>query len=107
MMPGPLLTTAATILCAHGGLAHTISSNPRVRVADQPIVTQASTHTVAGCPFVNAGVPSPCMTVQWITGAARVRSMGVPVPLRESLGISMPNGLPVSVVETQERVRGM
>lgn len=106
-MPGFLLHANATILCAHGGQVQATTPSPRVRVAGQPIVTMASPHMVAGCPFNVSGSPVPCVTAQWVTGATRVRSLGVPVLLQDSQAVCAPNGTPVSVVVTQVRVRGV
>jgi uncharacterized Zn-binding protein involved in type VI secretion len=106
-MPGFLLHANATILCAHGGQVQATMPSPRVRVAGQPIVTMAAPHMVAGCPFNVAGAPVPCVTAQWVVGATRVRSMGMPVLLQDSQAVCAPNGTPVSIVVTQVRVRGM
>jgi hypothetical protein len=105
-MPGFLLHAGATILCAHGGQAQATTPSPRVRVGGQPIVTQLSPHTVAGCPFNVAGGPVPCVTAQWVTGALRVRAAGMPVLLQDSQAVCAPNGTPVSILVTQVRVRG-
>ena len=105
-MPGFVLHLGATVLCAHGGQAQPTQPNPRVRVAGQPVVTQAAPYTVAGCPFVAGVVPSPCVTAQWVTGAVRVRAGGVPVLLQDSQAVCVPNGTPLNVVVTQTRVRG-
>ena len=105
-MPGFLLHAGATVLCAHAGQAQPTSPNPRVTMGGQPVATQAAPHAVAGCPFNVAGAPSPCVTAQWVTAATRVRAGGVPVLLRDSQAVCMPNGTPVSIVVTQVRVRG-
>jgi hypothetical protein len=106
-MPGFLLHQGATVLCAHGGQAQATSPNPQVKVSGQAIVTQAAPHTVAGCPFTPAAVPSPCVTAQWITAATRVRANGLPVLLQDSQATCAPNGTPVSIPVTQTRVRGV
>jgi len=106
-MPGFLLHANATILCAHGGQVQAATPSPRVRVAGQPIVTMAAPHMVAGCPFNVGGSPVPCVTAQWVSGATRVRSLGVPVLLQDSQAVCAPNGTPVSIVVTQVRVRGV
>ena len=72
-MPGFLLHSGATVLCAHAGQAQPTSPNPRVKVSGQPVVTQAAPYIVAGCPFVAGVVPSPCVTATWITAAVRPR----------------------------------
>lgn len=105
-MPGFLLHLGATVLCLHGGQAQPTAPNPRVRVGGQPIVTQTTIYTVAGCPF-NVGVTLvPCVTAQWVVGATRVRAGGVPVLLQDSQAICAPNGTGVNIVATQIRVRG-
>ncbi|MDQ3248215.1 MAG: DUF4280 domain-containing protein [Chloroflexota bacterium] len=106
-MPGFLLHQGATVLCAHAGQAQPTAPNPRVRVGGQPVVTQAAPHTVAGCPFVVAGAPVPCVTAQWVTGALRVRVGGMPVLLQDSQAVCIPNGTPVTIVMTQVRVKGI
>ena len=105
-MPGFLLHVGATILCAHGGQAQATTPSPRVRVAGQPLVTQASPHSVAGCPFNVSGSPVPCVTAQWVVGATRVRSQGAPALLQDSQAVCVPNGTPVTITTTQIRVKG-
>jgi len=105
-MPGFLLHSGATVLCAHAGQAQPTSPNPRVKVSGQPVVTQAAPYIVAGCPFVAGVVPSPCVTATWITAAVRVRASGLPVLLQDSQAICAPNGTPLNIVMTQVRVKG-
>ena len=106
-MPGPLLHVGATILCAHGGQAQATTPNPRVLVSGQPVVTQPAPHVIAGCPLNISGVPSPCVTGQWVRGAIRVTSNGMPVLLFDSQAICAPNGTPLIVTGAQTRVIGM
>jgi hypothetical protein len=106
-MPGFLLHQGAVVTCAHGGQAQATAPNPRVRVGGQPVVTQATPHAVAGCPFVTpGGTPQPCVTAQWLSAALRVRAGGQPVLLQDSQATCMPNGVPALVQTTQTRVRG-
>jgi uncharacterized Zn-binding protein involved in type VI secretion len=107
-MPGFLLHLGATVQCAHAGQAMPTVSNPRVTVSGQPIVTQPAPYTVAGCPFTTpAGSPMPCVTAQWVSGATRVLSDGMPVLLLDSQAICTPNGTPLMVLVTQTRVTGI
>ena len=106
-MPGFLLHLGATVQCAHAGQALPTVTNPRVTVSGQPIVNQPSPYTVAGCPFNVSGSPVPCVTAQWITGATRVFSNGMPVLLFDSQAICTPNGTPLLIIATQTRVTGM
>jgi hypothetical protein len=105
-MPGFLLHQGATVLCMHGGQAMPTAPVPRVKVGGQPVVAQPTPWTVAGCPFTTGGNPMPCVTAQWITGAVRVRAMGMPLLLQDSQAVCAPNGTGVNVVVTQVRVRG-
>lgn len=106
-MPGFLLHLGATVMCAHGGQAQPTVPNPRVRVGGQPIVTQTTMYTIAGCPFTTpSGAPMPCVTAQWVSGATRVRAGGQPVLLQDSQAVCTPNGTPLNIVVTQTRVRG-
>ena len=106
-MPGFLLHLGATIQCAHAGQAQPTVTNPRATVSGQPIVTQPTLYTIAGCPFNVSGSPVPCVTAQWITGATRVLSNGMPVLLFDSQAICTPNGTPLLIIATQTRVTGM
>jgi hypothetical protein len=105
-MPGFLLHVGATVLCSHAGQAQPSVPNPRVNVSSQPIVTQTCTYVISGCPFNVSGALVPCLTGQWITGATRVMTGGVPVLLQDSQSICAPNGTPMIVVMTQTRVKG-
>ena len=107
-MPGFLLHTGATVLCAHGGQAQPILPNPRVIVAGQPTVTIAGSCVIAGCalPPPPSG-NGPCATAQWTTGARRITSNGQPLLLTDSLAICAPTGTPLVVGQSQTRVRGV
>ena len=106
-MPGFMVNVAALIRCPHGGNIQIVPSQPRVSVNGQPIATVASPAAVAGCQSIQA----PCLRVQWVTGAARVRILGVPALLSDSTGVcTTANGLPQGgpiIISTQVRVRGV
>jgi hypothetical protein len=107
-MPGYLLTSASQVSCAHRAPALPSSPAAEVTIMTQPVVTQPSPHSVAGCPNVTpAGAPLPCVTVQWITAATRVTVYGQPVLLEDSQGIAIETGMPASAVAGQARVKGM
>jgi hypothetical protein len=104
-MPGFLLHLGATVLCAHGGQATPTAPNPRVTVSGQPIVTQPTPYTVAGCTLPpQAGGPD--VTAQWVTGATRISSNRQPVLLLDNRAICVPSGTPLMPVVTQTRVLG-
>lgn len=105
-MPGFLLHQGATVMCMHAGQAQPTAPNPRMMVSGQPIATQPAPYVVAGCPFILALVPSPCITAQWVTAASRVMAGGLPVLLQDSQAICVPNGTPLNIIVTQVRVKG-
>jgi hypothetical protein len=104
-MPGFLLHSGATVLCSHAGQAQPTAPFARVRVSGQPLTTQPAPYVVAGCPFASA--PGPCVMVQWLTAAFRVRAGGMPVLLQDSVGLCAPTGVPATAVAVQARVRAM
>jgi len=106
-MPGFLLHQGATVLCAHGGQAMPTVPNPRVKVGGQPVVTQPTVYTVAGCamPPPPAG-NGPCVTAQWVTGALRVTVGGMPVLLQDSQALCVPTGTPLRSSGSQRRAAG-
>ena len=113
-MPGYVVTTSSSAICTHGAQVAIISSNTRVMVAGSPVAVLNDQFTVTGCPFqvpVGAGTkPQPCIKIQWIAPAVRVRVGGQPVILQTSSGICLsaeqiPQG-PPTVVATQPRVKG-
>jgi hypothetical protein len=106
-MSGFLLHLGATVICAHAGQSTPPTSNPRVKVGGQPVVTMPSTYTIAGCALPTPPVANgPCATGQWITAATRVRVGSQPVLLSTSQSLCVPTGTPMTVVATQTRVRG-
>lgn len=107
-MAGFLLHAGATVFCAHTpGQAQPVTTNARVTVGGQPIVTQSDTYSISGCgfPAMSSGAP-PCATATWITAAVRVSAGGVPVVLQDSQSTCVPTGTPLQIVTTQVRVRG-
>ena len=107
-MPGFLLHLGATVTCAHGGQAQPTAVSPRVMVSGQPVVTLSAPYVIAGCPFPPPPAAiGPCVTAQFVMGATRVMSEGVPVLLLDSQAICVPTGTPLIIAVTQPRVTGM
>ncbi|GAA1913725.1 hypothetical protein GCM10009837_43020 [Streptomyces durmitorensis] len=107
-MAGFLLHSGATVQCAHTGGAQPTGSSPRVKVAGQAVVTQPTSYSVS--PDCKAPRPTtgngPCVTAQWTSGATRVKSTGLPVLLDGSAATCAPTGTGLSVISTQQRVKG-
>jgi hypothetical protein len=110
-MGSPLFHVSATAMCPHGGPVSTVPGSPRVMLGGQPAATMGDTFLVAGCPFtVPPGKPQPCVKVQWMVPATRVRVGGQFVILQSSSGLcqsaeQIPGG-PPSIVVSQLRVTG-
>jgi hypothetical protein len=113
-MPGFLLHVGATINCPHGAQASIVSTNQRVKVNGMAVALFNDVTTVAGCPFqvpIGTGTkPQPCVKVQWLVPATRVKVMGQFVLLQASSGLcqspeQIPQGPPL-LVTTQMRVTG-
>ncbi len=76
-----------------------------------PVATLSDTSLVAGCAFTVGPQPMPCLRVQWLVPAVRVKVMGQPALLPTSTGLCLspvqaPQGPPV-VTTNQPRVVGM
>ena len=104
-MPGFLLSTGATAICAHGGRAQPTAASSRVFVAGSPVTTQPSPYRVSGCPNLPA-TGGPCATAQWTAAAGRVRASGLPVLLSAATAVCAPTAAPAQVVQCQAKVRG-
>jgi hypothetical protein len=104
-MPSFLIDAGATLVCLHGGQAHAVAPNSRVRLSGRPAVVQPGPHTIAGCALPASG-GGPCLTAHWLTGALRVKVAGMPVLLRDSVAVCSPTGTGLTALVTQVRVRG-
>lgn len=107
-MATPVLTQTSTVLCPHGVPAQHVPSQVRVMANHAPMLVLADLGVVAGCPFtLPPGTPSPCVSVQWLVPATRVRVSGQFVLLQSSSGLAkspaqVPQGPPnVAVAETR------
>ena len=103
-MAGAIVHVGATVQCVHQGSAQPTAPSPRVKVGGQPIVTQSCAYAIAGCALASTSSP-PCATAQWVRGALRVKSNGLPVILQDSQATCVPTGTGLLVVTVQQRVR--
>jgi hypothetical protein len=113
-MPGFLVHIGASGVCPHFGQITFITTNTRVLVSGQPVVTVTDLFTIAGCTFTlptTPPKPQPCVTGRWLTPSLKVLVNGQPAILQSSSGIcqsaeQIPQG-PPTVVATQIRVNGI
>lgn len=106
-MPGLLAHVGAVAVCPHGGMVTEIPSAPRVLASGMPVATMADQYLIAGCAFAPVA-PHPCVRVQWVVPAVRVKVNLMPVILQTSVGLCLaadqaPQGPPI-VSSTQPRV---
>jgi hypothetical protein len=108
-MPG-FLTTSSVMMCPHGGTVQAISSNTQVMAGGAPILRTSDTFIIAGCAFMIGVVPSPCVTVQWVQGAAQ-STIGDPTLTEASMGLCQAATQavqgPVTIASTQTSVQGL
>jgi hypothetical protein len=102
-MSSPIVHYGAMVTCFHQGLAQPTVLSPRVQVSGQLVVTLATPYTVAGCALSTTSTP-PCVSAQWVTGAARVLAGGNPVIIQTSQAVCAPTGQGLRVSNSQTRV---
>jgi hypothetical protein len=99
-MPAQILHRGASVNCSHAsGKCTPISTFSRVTLSGEEIVTLANQYSITDCPL-----NSPCVTGQWISGAARVTAGGVPVAIFRGQSTCVPTGNPMGPVSAQTRV---
>jgi hypothetical protein len=108
-MPGQIVTAGATLVCPHSAPVTIVSTNTRVMLSGQPAATVSDTYTVIGCTFTVGSKAQPCVEVQWLQPAIRVRVNNTAIILDTSTGVCLsaekiPQG-PPRVVATQIRVK--
>jgi len=105
-----LLTAASTMMCPHGGTVMAVPGQTQV-IAGAPELCISDMCTIAGCAFNISGVPSPCVTVQWVQAATRVQAGGDFVLNEASVGLCLaatqaPQGM-VLIAATQPAAAGL
>jgi hypothetical protein len=105
-----LLTSASTMMCPHGGTVTAIPGQSRA-MAESPFLRGSDACIIAGCSFNIAGVPNPCISIQWVQTAARVQAGGDFVLNESSVGLCLaatqaPQGAAL-FIQTQPRAEGL
>jgi hypothetical protein len=99
------------MMCPHGGTVQASPTSTNVQIGGTPALTASDVFVIAGCPFLIALVPSPCVSVQWVQPAAQSTAANNPTLTEASVGLCVaatqaPQG-PVMIVEAQPNVAGM
>jgi hypothetical protein len=85
----PVLTTASQAQCVHGGTAVLVTTHDKLTAAGSPVLLETDTHVIAGCAFVVALVPSPCVRIQWSDAATKLKVNGAGVLHAGSIGMTV------------------
>lgn len=105
-----LLTAASTLMCPHGGTVVATPGSTKA-TADAPVLRGSDTFVIAGCPLVIAGSPHPCVSINWMQTATRVKHGGDFALNEASVGLCVagdqaPQGA-VVIAATQAKVNGL
>ena len=105
-----LLTDASTMKCPHDGSVIATPGSTRA-AAGNPVLRGSDTFTIAGCTFSPGGGLHPCVRVNWIQTATRVKHAGDFVLNEASVGLCIaddqtPQGT-VLITATQASVSGL
>jgi hypothetical protein len=82
-----ILTIDNQIQCPHGGQAILTTTNSIFTVNGSPALLETDMHVIAGCPFIVALVYSPCVLLEWVSGAGSLSVNGAGVLLATSVGL--------------------
>lgn len=102
-MPSPIVELGALVTCAHAGTAIPAPVSTRVLVDKKPAVMLTSTYVIAGCALTASSGPF-CATGQFVVGATRVLTQGIPVAIATGLSTAIATANPMLVMLTQLRV---
>jgi len=105
----PILTSASTVTCPHGGMAQLLTTNTVALIDGAPALLQTDVHPIVGCPFTPVAY-SPCVTIRWVTAATQTLVQNVPVLLQNSVGLCLsaaqvPQGTAI-VMQVQQKATG-
>ena len=105
----PILTSASTVTCPHGGMAQLLTTNTVALIDGAPALLQTDVHPIVGCPFTPVAY-SPCVTIRWVTAATQTLVQNVPVLLQNSVGLCLnaaqvPQGTAI-VMQVQQKAMG-
>ncbi len=106
----PILTTASTVMCPHGGMAQLVTTNTDALIDGAPALLQTDVHPIVGCTFTPVAY-SPCVSIRWVSAATQTSVRDVPVLLQSSVGLCLnaaqaPQGTAI-VVQVQQKAKGI
>jgi hypothetical protein len=105
-----LLTQASTMICPHGGTVTAIPDSARASAVGAAVLRATDTFIITGCTFAPVS-PHPCVTVDWVVTAQRVRHSGDLVLTEASVGFCVAGDQArqgvVMIAATQPRDSGL
>jgi hypothetical protein len=99
-MGTPVISQQTTVMCGHGGSATPAPTQVRVKILGALAAIANDVYSVAGCALTGTGTP-PCLVLQWLMPAMRVKIQGMPVLLNASMPMATGPGV---VIPGQVRV---
>lgn len=99
-MGTPVITQQTTVMCGHGGTATQAPTQVRVKISGALAGVATDVYSVAGCALTGTGTP-PCVVLQWLVPALRVKVQGIPLLLNSSMPLATGPGV---VIPGQVRV---
>ena len=105
-----LLTAASTMMCPHGGTVAATPGSTRA-TAGALVLRGSDSFVIAGCIFAPGGAAHPCVSVNWMVTATRVKHAGDFVLNEASVGLCVagdqaPQGT-VLIMATQAKASGL
>lgn len=82
----PVLTTASSAQCMHGGQVLLLTTDGVLLAGGCPVLLETDVHPVVGCPFMVGPAYSPCVSVRWQAAAVSLSVNGAGVLLATSIG---------------------
>ena len=105
-----LLNTKSQIQCPHGGMVQISTTNAKAKGGGAFLVRSSDTFTVSGCPLNISGSPHPCVTLEWLSVAKKVKADGKSALTKDSTAVckaadQAPQGNAI-INSTQTKVAG-
>ena len=103
-MAGYVLHEGAVVFCKHPpGVATPDSTDTRVSVSGQKVMTVLRTYTVKNC-LRNGTNSPPCASGQWTKGAKHVTASGFALAIDSGQSVCVTSGDPLDPKVFQQRV---
>ncbi|SEO03852.1 hypothetical protein SAMN05216404_11086 [Nitrosospira multiformis] len=86
-MAARFLNTSSVLMCPHGGKVQLVSANTRVKAMGDYMLRTSDKFTITGCSLNIAGVPHPCVRVQWMQPATRSQVQSDSTLTKDNIGL--------------------